>query len=508
MQQGKSIIVNTGALYIKIILSGIVVLLSTKIALSLLGADSFGLYNLIAGVIAMLSFLNGALLVSTQRYLSVAIGEGGSDNKLLKIFNSSMTIHLGLILLLLILLLLLKPFLFSSCLNITPESVIIAGRVYDVMIISSLVTILTVPYNAVINAREEMWMFAIIESIVAILKLVAAYALYITPFDLLLTYTFLMFVAILVGCLCKYLWCRKRYSEARISIREMLDFKLVKEQISFVGWNTLGSIAVLGRNQGVAIVLNVFFGTLLNASYGIANQINALVTMFSASITTVFSPIIMKYQGKRDNESMLYIAIFSSKISFFLSAVMSLPVLLELDNLLSIWLTDVPEYTLPLCNTTILVFLVMQLYPGIARAIYAVGKIKWYQIIISITILAILPVGYYFFRLGFAPPLIVNLMLITQIVVLMETVFFAYKIVGLDWKSFFVYIFKSLTCFFLAYSIGFMLKRILELNIYLEILAVSSLVIFIFTISYLFFLFSLSERNQIFKSLQYIIKKK
>lgn len=507
MRQGKSIIVNTIALYVKIILSGVVLLLSTKIALSLLGADSFGLYNLIAGVIAMLSFLNGALLVSTQRYLSVTLGEGGGKIELLKIFNSSMIIHLGLIILLLLLLLLLKPFLFDSFLNITPELVTVAERVYDIMIVSSLATILTVPYNAAINAHEEMWMFAIIETIVAILKLVAVYALYITPFDLLLTYTFLMFIAILVGCLCKYLWCRKRYCETRISIKEMLDFKLVREQISFVGWNTFGSIAVLGRNQGVAVVLNLFFGTMLNASYGIANQINSLVTMFSASITTVFSPLIMKYQGKSDKEKMLYIAVFSSKISFFLSALMSLPILLELDKLLSIWLTDVPEYTFSLCYITILVFLVLQLYPGIARAIYAVGRIKWYQITISITILIILPMGYYLFELGFAPPIIVNLMLVTQIAVFGETVFFAYKLVGLDWKAFLVYALKSILCFCFAYFIGTILRSILELNIYIEILVVSLFVISIFVWCYWFVVFSLSERTQLFKSLKSFIKR-
>ena len=148
-----------------------------------------------------------------------------------------------------------------------------------------------------------------------------------------------MFFAILVGGICKYFWCRIRYEEIRILIKEMYNVQLIKQQIGFVGWNTLGSIAVLGRNQGIAVVLNMFFGTLLNAAYGVANQLNVLVSTFAATITTVFSPIIMKYKGQGDRKQMLYMASLSSRISFLLSSIMALPILLELDNILNVWLT-------------------------------------------------------------------------------------------------------------------------------------------------------------------------
>ena len=494
MGQGKSIVINTAALYVKIIIAGVVTLLSTRVALKLLGVDDFGLYNLIAGIIAMLSFLNGALLVSTQRFLSVAMGKGASINELTKIFNSSLFIHICLSLLLVATLLILKPIMFSCILNINPDSIHIAKKVYDIMVISSFITILTVPYNAAINAHEEMWMFALIESLVALMKLAAAYALYITPYNLLITYTVLMMLAIVIGGIFKYAWCRYRYQETRIFINKMYNRELISQQIGFVGWNTLGSIAVLGRNQGIAVVLNMFFGTLLNAAYGVANQLNVLVSTFAATITTVFSPVIMKYKGQGDKEQMLYVASLSSKISFLLSSIMALPILLELDNILNIWLTEVP-YTLQITRGTIITFVIMQIYPGITRAIYAEGVIKWYQIVISVTILMIIPIGYFSFKLGASPVCIIYCMVIAQIFVLVETLYFAYKLIGLDWRHFFIEVLKSILVFVIVYILMSYLKRYLCVGIYPEIFIVTITSILLFVLLCLFVCFSSLERN-------------
>lgn len=495
MGLGKSIIINTFALYIKIIISGLVTLLSTRVALLLLGVDDFGLYNLVAGIIAMLSFFNGALLVSTQRFLSVAMGEKTKKKELLEIFNTSLFIHICFSLLLLLILLLLKPFLFSSVLSINPNSMQVAKSVYDIMIVSSFVTILTVPYNAAINAHEEMWIFAIIESIVSLLKLGAAYALYITPYNMLITYSALMLFAIFIGGICKYVWCRYRYQEIRISILRMYNPVLIRQQIGFVGWNTLGSIAVLGRNQGVAIVLNMFFGTLLNAAYGVANQLNVLVSTFAATITTVFSPIIMKYKGKNDKKQMLYMASLSSKITFFLSSILALPILLELDNILSIWLAKVPIYTLQITNGTILTFVIMQMYSGITRAIYAEGNIKWYQIIVSVTILSIIPIGYFLFKMGYSPIVIINCMVIAQIFVLLETLYFAYKLLNFEWFHFSIEILKAIGVFVIIYVLISFVKNYLFLDTYIEILIIGMSSVLLFVSIYMYIIFSSAERE-------------
>ena len=501
MRQGKSILINTFALYAKIIISGVVTLLSTRVALQLLGVDDFGLYNLVAGIIAMLSFLNGALLVSTQRFLSVAMGKNEDVGELSKIFNSSLAIHLGLSVLLLLIFCILKPILFTSMLNINPASIGVAKQVYNIMILSSLSTMMTVPYNAAINAHEDMWMFAIVESLVALLKLGAAYTLYITPYDLLLTYSFLMLFALVVGSVCKYLWCRMRYKETKISLIGMCNLVLMKKQIGFVGWNTLGAIAVVGRNQGVAIILNIFFGTLLNAAYGVVSQLNNLVTTFASTITSVFSPVIMKYKGKGDIRQMLYMASLSSRISFFLSSLMALPLLLELDNILKMWLVEIPDYTFQLAVGTIITFVIMQSYPGITRAIYAEGNIMRYQIIISITSLAIIPVGYVLYKLNCSPPVIVYLMIISQICALFETVLFANKLLGLDWKMFLFELFKSVLCFCVVYLFGCIFKTYISENIYVNVVVVSLFSVVLMSILCYLFLCTRIERTYIMTSI-------
>ena len=507
MGQGRSIVINTFALYAKIIASGVVTLLSTRVALKLLGVDDFGLYNLVAGIIAMLSFLNGALLVSTQRFLSVAMGENEDVGELSKIFNSSLSVHLCLSVLLLLIFCVLKPMLFTSMLNIKPASIDVAKQVYDLMILSSLVTMLTVPYNAAINAHEDMWMFAVIESLVALLKLGAAYALYFTPYDLLLTYSFLMLFALIVGSACKYFWCSRRYRETKISLIGMCNLTLMKKQIGFVGWNTLGAIAVVGRNQGIAVVLNVFFGTLLNAAYGVASQLNNLVTTFASTITSVFSPVIMKYKGQGNTKQMLYMASLSSRISFFLSSLMALPLLLELDNILKIWLEEVPVYTFQLSAGTIITFVVMQSYPGITRAIYAEGNIMWYQIVVSITSLAIIPVGYVLYKVNCSPPVIVYLMIISQICILFETMLFAKKLIGLDWKRFLSELFKSTFCFCVVYLLGYFFKAYIGESVFLNVIVVSLFSMVLMCILCYFFLCSRVERTYIVASVLSKLKK-
>ena len=271
----------------------------------------------------------------------------------------------------------------------------------------------------------------------------------------------------------------------------------------------LGSIAVLGRNQGIAVVLNMFFGTLLNAAYGVANQLNVLVSTFAATITTVFSPIIMKYKGQGDKEQMLYVASLSSKISFLLSSIMALPILLELDNILNIWLTEVPKYTLQITSGTIITFVIMQMYPGLTRALYAEGHIKWYQIVISVTILLVLPLGYILFKLKYSPVSIIYCMIFAQILVLIETVYFSYRLLGFGWKKYFIETLNSAVCFCSVFICGYFLKGILNgINIYVSIAVVALFSVIAMILLYYVFLFSSKEKKIVVNSFINILNRK
>lgn len=508
MRQSYKVLINTGSLYLKIIINALVTLISTRIALQALGVDSYGLYNLIAGVITLLAFFNGALMVSSQRFLSIAMGEK-DGKKLSDVFKISFVVHLLLAFIVAFVFKALQPLLFNGFLNIEPEMIGVAKRVFDIMIISSFVTIFTIPYNAAINAREELWFFSISEAIVSVLKLGAAIYLLYAVTDLLLTYTLLMLLAITIGGLIKYLWCVWRYPECRIKLRRGLDKGLFKEMFGFAGWNTLGSLTMVVRNQGVAVVLNIFFGTVVNAAYGVANQLNALVITFAGTLTTVFTPMIVKAKGEGNNDKMLFISVFSSKMSFFLSSIIALPVLVFTPFILELWLKEVPPYTIEFCQIIIISFLVMQLYPGITRALYAEGNIKWYQIVISILLVSILPVGYLLFYLEFPPVSIFFIVVIAQIFTLIVTVYFAKQKVDLDLKNFFVYSVVYPSLLFTAITIcSFLFRNMIDIsNIFMEFMTVTLLFVGLYFVLY-YKLILTTEESDLLKKVYNSIKTK
>lgn len=508
MRQSHLMLLNTLALYAKIAISAIVTLVSTRIALKALGVESFGVYNLIAGVISMLAFFNGALMVSAQRFLSYALGEK-DDSKLKEIFKISFLVHLILALSIGVIFKLLQPFLFKGVLNIPSDLLLVSERVFGIMILSSIITIIVIPYNAAINAREEMWFFSISEIIISILKLGAAIALYYTPYDLLLTYTVLMLFAIGIGGTIKIVWCNLRYSETLINIRGKVNYSLFKEMMGFASWNTLGSLAMVMRNQGVAVVLNVFFGTVVNAAYGVANQLNALVITFASTLTTVFTPLIVKLKGAGNNERMLFVSIFSSKISFFLSSMIAIPVLLNTEFILRLWLGSVPEHTLGFSRAIIVTFLIMQLYPGITRALYADGRIKTYQIVISILLALNLPVGYFLFKLDYAPVSILITMVFFQAFTLIATVYFAGKQIELDKYKFYMgSVFKPIMIvIIIALLISVSIEKIIENDGYLYLVVSGILSIVLISISFYKLVFIEEERELVNSLLKDVINK-
>lgn len=490
------------ALSIKIVVTCIVQLIGTRIALSALGGDAFGLYNLLAGIIILFTFLTGSLLISTQRYLSIAMGEHRND-KLCSIFNVSLFIHFISAIFIVALLYSIKSFLFSYVLNIEEGYKHIAGIMYDIITISTSITILSIPYSALMNAHEDMFAFALIEISSLILKLFAALALLITPWDLLLTYTIIMSFSIIWATIIKYIWCNCKYSEAKIQFKLMRNKTLFNEMVSFVAWNTLGSAAVVIRNQGVAVLLNMFYGTIINAAYGIANQVNSLVLSFATTLTTVFTPSIVQSKGEGNNNRMLRLAVLSSKLSFFISSLLALPILVFLDEILTLWLKDVPIYTNSFVFWIVLSFLIQQLYPGINRAIYAEGKIKAYQVSLSIILISILPVGFLLLKLKVDVVWVIITMFVLQIFTLISTIYYAKQHCNLEVLDFLK---NSVLKPVVLFSVTFISFKYLEFGFAYDVNILASLTaIFIMCIIYsvLYYMFVLNdyEKHQLYSAL-------
>lgn len=427
----NKVALNTIILYAKMLVTMVISLYSTRLVLSALGATDFGLFNLIAGVIAMLSFLNTAMTVSTQRYLSYHQGKGNLQTQK-KIFTNSWVLHLTIGIIVILILLLLTPFLFNGFLNIPINKIGIAKVIYCCMTISVFFSIITVPFTASLNAHENMLWIAIVNIIEAIAKLGIAISLtWIIQSDRLEYYALLMMSLSIVAFLLYSLYCLKKYDECSVT-KYRIDKPLIKELSSFAGWNLFGALCSLGKNQGVAIILNLFLGTAVNAAYAIATQVANQMNFFSATLLKTLNPQIMKSEGMNDRSRMLRLSMIASKFGFFLLAVIAIPCIFEMPAVLNFWLKEVPEYTVIFCILFLIATLANQLTIGLQSAIQATGKIKVYQAIVGSLLLLNLPVSYILLRNEFPVYSVLMSFICIELFACIIRMFFLKKLAGLS----------------------------------------------------------------------------
>ncbi|MBC7845809.1 MAG: hypothetical protein H7Y10_04910 [Flavobacterium sp.] len=402
MPQVHRVIKNTGFLYAKMGITMFISLYTTHLILNALGASDFGIFNIVGGAISMLGFLNAAMAGATQRFMSYSEGEGDKE-KQKRIFNISFILHLGIAVAMGIVLLIAGWFFFNGILNIAPERIYAAKVVYGSLIVSTIFTVMTVPYDAVLNAHENMLYFSIVGVVESFLKLGAALALVYLAGDKLVLYGVLMACIPLFTMTIMRIYCHKHYAECVIATRRYWDKGLMKEMTGFAWWNLLGSSSGMISQYGLSIVLNNFFGTILNAAQGIANQLSGQLMVFSNTMMKAVNPIIDKSEGGGDRNLMLNATLIGSKFSFLLLAFFSIPFLIETPFILRIWLKNVPEWTVLFSRLQLGRSLIEQFTVMLGGAIAAKGDIKAYTSIKSI--LNILPIllTYLFFHFDFPP---------------------------------------------------------------------------------------------------------
>lgn len=399
MDAKTKVAVNTLILYAKILISMLLSLVTVPIILRALGENDYGVYNLVAGVISMLAFLNASMSIASQRYLSVSKGEGHLE-KLNKIFNVSIVMHFIVAGAVLIILEICFPFLFSGFLNIEPDRINAAKLVYQFLVVSTFFSIISVPMEAALNAEENMLSFSIINILSSVLKFCLALFLVKCPGDRLIIYgagmlmiTVITYIIYLTYVLLHY---RGKYT---LNLR-LFDGTVMKGMFGFMGWNALGSFAMLGRNQGVAIIFNVFFGTVANAAYGIANQVHGALQYFSSTFQKAINPQLMISEGMNSRDRLIRIAFISSRVSVFVLSLFAVPLILEMPYVLKIWLHDVPDYTIGLCQLMLISSIIYQYSAGLMSSVQAVGKIKGYMIAMSVLILMTIPISYVLLKVG------------------------------------------------------------------------------------------------------------
>lgn len=482
----KRIAKNTFYLYLRMFLAMLVALYTSRIVLDVLGVNDYGVYTIVGGVIALFGFFNSSMTATTQRFLSFEIGIG-DEASLKKTFNATLNIHISIAILIFILAETIGLWFVSNKLNIPSDRLDAIHWVYQFSILSFLVGVLQVPYNALIISRERMGVYAVMSIADVILKLVVVYILVIYKMDKLILYSFLQFTVVLVIALSYRYYCYRNLKESRYLFH--FDKKLYKSLASFSGWSLFGNAAAIGRAQGSNILLNLFFGTVLNAAYGITMQVQGAVSVFVTNFQTAFNPQIVKTFAANEPHKSLLLIFQSSRFSFFLMLLIASPILMNIDFILELWLEAPPDYTSLFVKLTLINLMVDCISGPLIIGAQATGRIKWYQIIIGTFILLCVPISYLILKFYPYPEIVFIVIIIINLLALFFRVFFLQKIMNLKVKLFFKEVLFKISLVALASVIlAYFLRYWLVFDNRIWTLIVTSLIISIINIALVFLL--------------------
>lgn len=401
METSTRIVKNTSYLYIKMIVNLFISLYTARVFLNTLGASDYGLYTLIAGTIFMFGFLQDTLSRSTLRYLCYY--KAKNDFLLQKkVYSISIVLHLIISFVIALNLILIADFLFSGFLNIEPSRIHAARYVYYFMIVSFSFTVMSVPYDSILNANEDMFYYSVIGIIESLMRLVLAIWLPYVGMDKLVFYSLFLSLITIFSLVVKRIYCYRKYEECQFSM-SLFDKTLAKQMTSYAGWNFLTSITSLISFNSMPLLLNNFFSTVVNAAQGIAAQVNGILMVFSSNLLKALNPTITKSGGINDTEKAMRFSITGSKLSFLITCFLSVPIIIECRYILKLWLVNVPEWASVFCALLLIRSLANQLITVYAECIYASDNIKNYCIVKGILNLIPIFLVYLCFKMGAAP---------------------------------------------------------------------------------------------------------
>ena len=425
----KKVAKNTLILYTRMLLTVFISLYSTKLVLSALGNESYGVFTLFVGTVGMLMFLNNAMINTSQRFLSYSLGKT-NFKKQKEIFTASIFLHLLIGFIVVFILELMGFILFESVFNIEENLLATAKTTYHYFVFGAFFRILTSPYEAVVVAHEDMLFVAVKAFFESILKLL--FALLITYFfevSLLKTYCLLFSSIYFFGFLISYCYCHTKYKEVKIKINSKINKPLFYEICDFAKWNLLtassSSLAAYGRG----IVLNFYFGTVINSAQGIANQVKGQLEALSNNFSKALSPAIVKSEGAGNRKSMYNISFMGCKISFYLLFICQLPIMLDTSFILSAWLDKLPPSSVIFVKLVLILSLVNQPFIALITTISAVGKIKQYEKISSMLSISPILVTILLFYIGHTPEIMYVVFIIFSFFKLVNSIVFC-KIYG------------------------------------------------------------------------------
>lgn len=491
----KRIAKNTILLYARMLLTMFVSLFTSRIVLQILGAEDYGLYTVVGGIVVLLSFLNSTMAVATQRFLSYEIGRG-DEKSLNTVFCTSLSIHLLLAAVIFVLAETIGLWFLETQLNIPDERMPAAHIVYQFSIVTSILGVTQIPYNALIIAHEKMNVFAYISIFEAILKLGLICILFYVTYDKLELYACLMFINSTIILLIYRIYCIKKFKETRFKF--IFKGNTFKQIGSYAGWNLAANIVLVARTQGTNMLINIFSGLLYNAARGIAVQVNTIIMQFVTNFQMAVNPQITKLYAAGNLIEMNKLIFRSSKFSFLLLSCLVMPLIFETETILTIWLGEVPEYSVIFTRLSLVASLCDCLSGTLANSALATGKIKKYQIVMSALLSMCFFISWLILSMGGQPETVYYVDCIVYTISMFVRLFLLKRLIGLNIIDYIKNVFaRDILTIIPVVSIGILIVNSYESTINRLFFNIGILV-FVSGLSSLFIGMTYAERAAIF----------
>lgn len=491
--QNTTIAKNTLYLSIRMVFVLFVSLYTSRVFLRVLGVEDFGINNVVCGFVAMFGFLNTSLANGIQRFYNSEMSQNGSGG-VTKVYNSSLIIQSAIALLVFVLLESAGLWYLNTKMVIPESRMNIAFWIYQFSVISSVLTIMQSPYSAAVMAYEKMNYYALVSILDVVLKLLLAFIIPYVPLDKLLFYGFLMLLMALLNFTLYFAYSKRKFSELRL--QKVTDRKLMLNMVTFSGWNFWGTFACMMREQGLNMVLNLFFGPIVNAARGIAYQVSSALQGFVQNISIAAKPqMVSSYAGGNANRTVMLMYTMS-KLSFLVLLVMAVPICIEIDYILHLWLGDVvPEHTAAFVILVVLTNFWNNLNAPLSNVVYATGKMRNYEVTFSILNILIIPLAYLVLHYGFQPESAFLVYLVMTIVVQAGCLIVLKTLVSISLRE---YVFKLLlpllACAMATIPLPWYIHSVMDAN-FTRVCVVSIATIIVALISFYYIALNSSERE-------------
>ena len=501
----KRIAKNTMLLYGRMLLLMAISLYTSRVILNALGVEDYGIYNIVGGVVAMFSMLSGSLSAAISRFITFELGKGNKEN-LAKVFSASVTIQLGICAIVILLAETVGLWFLNSKMVIPENRLYAANWVYQLSLVTFVISLVSIPYNAAIIAHERMSAFAYISIFEAVNKLIVAYFIIISPFDKLIFYAIMIAMIAIIIRLIYGVYCKKRFEECTYHF--IYDHELLKQMFGFAGWNFIGASSALLRDQGGNIVINLFCGPAVNAARGIAFQVNTAVHSFVTNFTTALNPQITKSYASGDYQYMMTLIFQGARLSYYILLLLSLPVIVNTHYILHIWLGQVPEHTVLFVQLVLIFGMCESISSPLITAMLATGKIRNYQLVVGGFQMLNLPVSYILLRFGAIPETVLIVAIVISQLCLVSRLYMLRGLIGLKARDFIKKVYANvIEVTILSVIVPFLLAIVLNndfLNfIVLSIITVVSTLLVVFYVGC-----TMEERQFVVSKVKMIILKK